>query len=352
MKFKKLLATLFLTIALVMTSINVYGDEPVGMDIRDRLSNPTRNIIDTFEIVFKDDDDNIITEPTIEDHVTVDISWSLTNSESILIEDGDYFSFQLPNIFKINSILSGTLGDFGTFTINPSGEVTFVFNDQVSAHSVVHGFLNFTASLDEQVLENPGKHEVILPIEANSTFNFHLHPTKKDTGIDKKGIADKERNPDYITWEVKINKFYEILNDVKVTDTIPAGLSIEEIIVLPLNLKHDGTFDSYGSALAQTEYTVNGGEVSFHNEIDQPYSIFYKTKIAEAIKPDTGGEIKFINNAKMTSEENGEITTTSSYIAKYGKLIEKSIINMMQKNNLSFGLLNIILEKRFKIILY
>lgn len=322
MKIKKLLATLFLTIALVMTSINVYGDEPVGMDIRDRLSNPTRNIIDTFNIVFKDDD-NIITEPTIEDHVTIDLSWSLENSESILIEEGDYFTFQLPNIFKIDAVLSGTLGTFGSFTIDPSGEVTFVFNDQISAHSVVHGFLNFTASLDEQVIENPGQHEVILPIEENSTFNFHLHPTKKDTGIDKKGVADKERNPDYITWEVKINKFYEILNDVVVTDTIPAGLTIEEIRVLPLNLKHDGTFGSYGPALTAAEYTVNGGEVSFHNEINQPYSIFYKTKINEAIKPDTGGEIKFINNAKMTSEENGEITATSSYIAKYGKLIEK-----------------------------
>ena len=163
-----------------------------------------------------------------------------------------------------------------------------------------------------------------LPIIENSEFKFNITNTIKDTTIDKTGNFDKELKPGYITWEVKINKAYETLNDVVVTDDVHEGLIIEEIETVPLNLNHDGSFKSYCDKLSESEYTTDDSIVRFNRSINQPYAIHYITKIDDSVKLNDGGEVEFKKYAKMISNENEETITDSTICAKYGKLLPKT----------------------------
>ncbi|OCN05455.1 hypothetical protein A4S06_08895 [Erysipelotrichaceae bacterium MTC7] len=246
--------SLFLSVSNVFaeTSSNANSDDE-PKEIGERIGNSDINILDTSLIVFTDDSGAIIENPTINAKVNIRFDWSFENSESILIQEGDYFTFQLPNDFKINTEMSGSLGEYGIFIIDTQGNVKFTFNDAVSQNSNVHGFIEFSARLNEETIGDPGEKVIELPISENSEFKFNVTPTIKDTTIDKTGDFDKELNPGYITWEVKINKAYETLNDVVVTDDIPEGLILEEIEIVPLNLNHDGSFKSYGDKLSESE---------------------------------------------------------------------------------------------------
>ena len=331
MKKFRLSILLLLVMSLFLSASNVFAEtsgntitEDGPKEIGERIGIPGINILDTSSIVFTDDSGAVIENPDINSKVNIRFNWSFENSEAILIQDGDYFTFKLPEDFKINTEMSGNLGEYGVFTIDTQGNVNFTFNEMVNQNSNVHGYIEFSARLNEEIVGDPGEKVIELPISENSEFRFNVTPTIKDTSIDKTGSFDKELNPGYITWEVKINKAYETLNDVVVTDVIPTGLTLEEIEVVPLNLNHDGSFKSYGDKLTTIMYVVNGSEVRFNTSINQPYAIRYITKIDDSIKPNDGGEVEFKNFATMTSNENEEITTDSTIFAKYGKLLTKT----------------------------
>lgn len=317
--------SLFLSVTVILAeTVNNKDSNSGAKDIRDRLGNDDLYILDTSDIIFTDDEGNVIDDPTINSKVNIRFDWSLENNESILIEDGDYYTFKLPDTFKITTEMTGFLGEYGTFIIAPGGNVTFIFNELVGQSSNVNGYIEFSARLNEEIIDNPGEIIITLPINEESEFKFNVTPTVKDTSIEKEGSFDKELNPEYITWEVKINKAYETLTGVSVIDDIPAGLTLDHIEVYPLNLNHDGTFKSYGEELSDSFYGISDSTVTFNDAINQPYAIRYITRIDDANKPNDGGELEFLNHARMESNENEEITTDAPMIASYGKLLTKT----------------------------
>ncbi len=327
--------------ALVFSPINALAELPSwyptedNLDIRDRLSDPSRNIIDSFDISFFDADNNPVSpdEVVIDSKVKIHFIWSFTNSEALLIEEGDYFSFMLPDTFEVSNVMTGELGEYGYFYIGTDNKVILVFNDEVKAHSVVHGELHFDAKINKAKVTEPGPIVIEKPIEEDSEVTITIQPKGVTNTIEKKGKTDKTLNPNQIEWEIWINKPYATLSEVVVTDILPAGLTLDDVVIKPINLKlSDGSFISYGADLSPSAYTVtdsltepNGKDITFNADISKPYAIFLTTTIAESFKPDDGGKVSFQNNATVTSPEFSTSLSTSATIdANYGKLLNKT----------------------------
>ena len=336
---------ILLSISVFLSTTQLSVTAAGEMNIRERLeiTDPVFSILDIFDIKFIDDSGNaIVGDPTINTKVRVTIDWSLLNEHVYLsrptdtspyIHAGDYFTFTLPDSFKILSQMSGTLSEYGSFVINPDKTVTMTFNDEVELQGDINGVIIFDARLDEAEITQPGEYEILTPIKNGGTFTFNVDPINKETGISKEIYALEARsdgkNPSSLTWEVQINKTYEQLSDVVVTDILPLApndsLDLSEIEVYLLNLNHDGTFKSYGSTplVLGTDYTVSGTSVNL-GTINQPYAIRYKTLIKDTFKPNGGGNLAIINNAEMQAKDTTPLTTSASFTAVYGKLLEKT----------------------------
>lgn len=337
----------FVTFSVFLSTTQLPVKAEGEMNIVDRLgiTDPTFSIIDTFDIKFIDDSGNeIVGDPTINTKVRITIDWSLLDEYVYLgrpsdtspyIKAGDFYTFTLPDTFKILNQLNGSLSEYGSFVINPDRTVQMTFNDEVEKKGDIKGVITFDARLDESKITQPGEYEVLTPINGGGKFTLNVDPINKETGISKKVYAIEARNdgknPKSITWEVQINKAYEKLENVVITDVLPVTpndsleLSSIEVEVYLLNLNNDGTFKSYSTSplIPITDYTVVGAQVNL-GDINQPYAIRYKTNIKDSFKPDEGGTITIVNNAEMSATNTNLLTASASFSAVYGKLLEKT----------------------------
>ena len=348
---KAKIVLLALTLVLSFINSTVFANDP-AMSIQERLGLPDLNILDDFIITWIDNDGNEISgDPDINSRALIRVNWSLFERDSNgvnigeyetdLIQPGDFYSFTLPDIFRVNSTISNIdLSGFGTATIYTNNTVVFTFNEIVSQSSEIQGFIEFSVRLNSAELEGPGIKEVILPIREQTTLTFNLVPTTRDTGINKMIHAIvssiNERNPSALTWEVQINKAYETLVNTVVTDTLPASLELssatDSIEVLPLFLNLDGTLkplnERYGTPLVLgTDYTVSGTEVTFLNPINIPYAIRLKTIIKDSSKPPLGGNLTITNQVSLSSDDIATIQASATYVANYGRLLSKTRTN-------------------------
>lgn len=335
------------TLLIALVNIGVVANGTTS--IQNRLGLPDLNIINDMSIVFIDTNGNpIIGDPNINSRARIRFDWALFDRdlngviinelETDLIQPGDTFSFTLPSAFRVpNPINNINLSGFGTASIATNNVVTLTFNELVSQSSEIEGFIEFSASLNEGVLDGPGLKEIILPIREESTFTFNLVPTNLDTGINKLVHAvvssANERNPSAITWEVQINKAYATLVNAVLTDVLPASLTLSEdanaIEVLPLFLNLDGTLkplnQRYGTPLIEgVDYSVSGTTVTFLNTITTPYAIRFKTDIRDEFKPTLGGNLPITNQANLTSDGLDAIQASATYTAVYGQLLTKT----------------------------
>lgn len=331
MNFKKLTALLVIFVVLI-TSTSLIAQETnlpeiaTGKDIRERLGNPDINLLDTGEIIFKNDKGEVIAKPDLNSKLQVNFDWSLENKEAILVEAGDYFTFKLPETFRINYDFTGPLGEYGNFFVDANGYVTIVFNKNVCDSSNVHGYVNFEVKLNEEVIGQPGHKEILLPVKDASNIEFDLVPKVIDRSIEKNGTIDRDLNPESASWDVVINKGYETLPNVVVTDYLPEELELEEIIVYPVQLDNDGNYQkdiSYGEPLSKDAYSTDGAIVSFNDTINSPYAIRFVTKIKEESKLSKGGTLTLTNNAMMTYEGGEEYPASDTIHAIFGRKLEK-----------------------------
>ena len=343
--FLRKVFVVFITVSVFLSTTQLPVKAAGEMNIVERLgiTDPTFSIIDTFDIKFIDDSGNeIVGDPTINTKARITINWSILDEYVYLgrpsdtspyIKAGDFYTFTLPDTFKILNQLSGSLSEYGSFVINPDRTVQMTFNDEVEKQGDINGIITFDARLDEAKITQPGEYEVLTPINGGGTFTLNVDPINKETGISKKVYATEARsdgkNPKSITWEVQINKAYEDLSNVVVTDVLPVtpndSLELSGIEVYLLNLNNDGTFNSYSASPLSpgTDYTVVGSQVNL-GDINQPYAIRYKTNIKDSFKPDGGGTITIVNNAEMSATNTTLLTASASFSAIYGRLLEKT----------------------------
>ena len=140
---KAKIVLLALTLVLSFINSTVFANDP-AMSIQERLGLPDLNILDDFIITWIDNDGNEISgDPDINSRALIRVNWSLFERDSNgvnigeyetdLIQPGDFYSFTLPDIFRVNSTISNIdLSGFGTATIYTNNTVVFTFNEIVS----------------------------------------------------------------------------------------------------------------------------------------------------------------------------------------------------------------------------
>lgn len=321
---------LLLVLSIVLSGSDVLAntegkksDAEASISIGERLGIDNLNILESGEIKFLDESGNVVENPDIDSKVEVYFDWSLVGLDTTKIKPGDYFEFLIPDTFEVNNTMSGLLGDYGTFIINPDRSVRLIFNENVATESEILGHVLLRVRFNEEILESPGKIEIKLPVKGEQDFEFNIKPKNVSTNVDKSGRAEPALNPKYITWDISINKAYEKLDGAVVVDTLPKGLTAESVEVIPLNLNHDGSFKSLGDPIADSLYDFVGSRVRFKETIEQPFLIRLKTKIEDEVKPDDGGELSFINQVSFRDGEEHKNIAEATVITSYGKLLVK-----------------------------
>lgn len=308
-------------------------------DVKDILSSlgygpKEQSILSDMVVTYTDKNGNVVTEPTVNDTIHFAFDWKLPDDVAILVNAGDYYSFKLPDNIKIQKNMTLPLNDYASAIVGKDGTVKIVFTDEVKGSSEVHGTLHFTAGFNENQIDGSGNLIIQVPDEENlPSTEVNIKPTE-GAMIDKNGHFDKKQNPDNVIWNVEINKGLDTLENAKVTENLPAGLSYESVQVYEVAIDLHGKVIAGSEKLVTTGYTVDqAGNVQFTNPINGAYRLVYQTSINDDVKPFEGGAVKFTNNAVLTSDENPEGLSTSATVdAEYGKILTKDAANYDPKN--------------------
>lgn len=329
---KKILVVLLIVMSF---NINTFAQElSNGRDIKVVIGKDEKgndyNMLVGGDLKFVDDEGNIVDPITKDARVSITFDFNVDADHLDMLQNGDYFEFDLPELMKVSMPMSGSLSDelgytFGTYHIGVDGKVRFEFTDIEDVDLAnLTGFLKLYVSLDADALENAGEKKITLPVKDGKDYEFVIEPTNPITGISKTGKVDKVLNPEYITWEVLINRDFQDLSDVVVSDELPIGLTLEDIEVLPYIMDLDGKFVGYGEPIDPDSdfYTVEKSDVLFSN-IKTPFAIRYKTRINDEFKPDEGGVKEFVNEVTLNANGHEQKSTTAKVSAKYGVLLNK-----------------------------
>ncbi len=306
--------------------------DTTGNDISQYLpSADNGTIIDSADITFTDQDGNTVDpdQVTADTNVSFDYKWSIPNDleDGYQLKAGDYFTFQLPSnvVYRPGT---GSLGDYGTYSIAADGTVTFTFNGNVTDHSDISG--DFYYNQTQISVTTPGQTTIVIPTkEGPVTTNIVVNPTGGDD-ISKAGHASSGSNPKQVIWDVTVNTDGNELKNAKISDSMPSGTILASTAVYPLTIDMSGNVTATGAALVEgTNYTVDSnGTVTLIGKYADTYQAFkveYTTNIDADAIPDDGGNVTFNNTA--TLDNDGKTSPASATVtASYGKLLTKSFL--------------------------
>ncbi|OIK56414.1 SpaA isopeptide-forming pilin-related protein [Oenococcus oeni] len=310
----------------------VAEDDTAGNNISQYLpSTDNGTIIDSADITFTDQDGNTVDpdQVTADTNVSFDYKWSIPNDleDGYQLKAGDYFTFQLPSnvVYRPGT---GSLGDYGTYSIAADGTVTFTFNGNVTDHSDISG--DFYYNQTQISVTTPGQTTIVIPTkEGPVTTNIVVNPTGGDD-ISKAGHASSGSNPKQVIWDVTVNTNGNELKNAKISDSMPSGTTLASTAVYPLTIDMSGNVTATGAALVEgTDYTVDSnGTVTLIGKYADTYQAFkveYTTNIDADAIPDDGGNVTFNNTA--TLDNDGKTSPASATVtASYGKLLTKSFL--------------------------
>ncbi|MDN6900642.1 SpaA isopeptide-forming pilin-related protein [Oenococcus sicerae] len=307
----------------------VKADAITGEDISQYLpASDNGTIIDSATITVNDSTNPIADGQSLSpsDKINLAYNWSIPNDllNGYQIKDGDYFSFQLPSNITYRAG-TGTLGDYGTYSISDTGKVTFTFNSNVENVSDVSGTFDYNQSQINVTV--PGKTTIDIPVKSgNQTTNIVVNPTGGDD-ISKAGSLSASANPKQVIWDVTVNTDGEELKNAKVTDPMPTGTTLSKTTIFPLTIDMQGNVTGTGAALTEgTDYIVDAnGTVQFIGAYADTYSAFkieYTTDVNADTIPNDGGSVTF-NNTATLSNNGKDYPASASVTATYNGLLKK-----------------------------
>lgn len=312
------------------TQNKLAADEP--QDVKDIFaslgySDEDATILTGMDITYFDPDGNPVDNPEINDTVHFAFTWAIPDDVGAEINAGDYYRFEMPDTIKIVQNQDISLGEYGTVEVRTDGTVTFVFTDAVHEHSNVHGTVEFDTQLNEDEIDGPGDITIKIPFEDNlPEIDVNVKPTV-DSTIDKSGYFDKEVNPDYVNWQVDINKALDTIDTARVNENFPPGLTYQSVKVYKVQVDLKGEVYDDSEELVTSGYTVDAnGNVTFTTPISDAYRLKYVTKIDDDVKPEKGGNVAFENSATLVADGT-ELPAKASVTAYYGKLLTKQATN-------------------------
>ncbi|MBM5608007.1 hypothetical protein D8X97_07000 [Listeria ivanovii] len=308
----------------------IAADEP--QDVKDIFaslgySEADSTILTGMELTYFDEDGNPVDDPTVNDYVHFKFTWAIPNDVGAEIQAGDYYTFELPDTVKITQNQTIPLDPYANVEISTDGTVKFIFTDEVQTHSNVNGTLEFDTQLNPEDIDGPGEITIKIPFEDNiPPVDINVKPAVEST-IEKSGHFDKELNPDYIYWQVDINKSLDTVSNAVVNETFPPGTTFQSVEVYKVQVDLYGEVYPGSEELVTSGYTVDAaGNVTFTTPISDAYRLKYTTKIDEDAKPEAGGSKTFENTAVLVADGT-ELPAKASVAGSYGTLLTKQASN-------------------------
>ena len=319
-------------------TVKTVSESTEGNDISKYLPDDSKGTIITgAQIEFTDDKGNKVdpTQVTKDTNLNFQYTWAIPDElkDGYQLKDGDYFSFKLPEgiTYKPGT---GTLGDYGTYSIAADGTVKFIFNSNVENVNHIEGTFGYTSTISsdsssgkENIVIDTTTGPVTIPIVVQPSGGNDIAKTGQLTGANTSG-----NNPTGITWNVTINTNGQELKNATISDPMPSDTTntvpttLKSVVVYPLTIDLDGNVTKTGDPLKEgTDYNVENGKITFIGEYADTYQAFkieYTSDIDSSKLPDNGGKLTFTNKATLTN--NGkEIPASATVNANYGKLLNK-----------------------------
>lgn len=304
-----------------------------GTDIRTYFPGGSGTILTGSNLVYLDDDGNIIEPPVpANTHVRIYYAWSIPEEVRSQIKAGDYFDFKLPEELHPSKPLNGELKNadgevYATYTVDQDGNVRFTFSEEVENQSDINGSFYFDAQFDQEHIDGPGDITIHYPVEDDiPPVDVEIRPDT-ETSIDKKGHFDRTPNPNNVEWTVDVNQSMEHLTDPNVTENWPEGINYKSVKVYELVMNLDGTVKEVGRELNPSDYTVDAnGNVTVKGDTNKAYRLVYQTAIDDSAKPENGGKVSFTNHATLSDKNDPDgIDAKATVTTNYGKPVEKSM---------------------------
>lgn len=310
-----------------------------GNDISQYLPDDSKGTIITgAKIEFTDSKGNTVdpAQVTKDTNLNFQYTWAIPNElkDNYQLKDGDYFSFKLPEgiTYKPGT---GTLDEYGTYSIAADGTVKFIFNSKVENVNHIEGTFGYTSTISSD--SSAGKDTikidtttgpVTIPIVVQPTGGNDIAKTGQLTGANTSG-----NNPTGITWNVTINTNGQELKNATISDPMPRDTTntvpttLKSVVVYPLTVDLNGNVTKTGDPLKEgTDYNVENGKITFigaYADTYQAFRIEYTSDIDSSKLPDNGGKLTFTNKATLTN--NGtDYPAEATVNANYGKLLNKS----------------------------
>ena len=259
------------------------------------------------------------TVPTINNNKLVDnakygegkfyISPTYTFPNDVVLQNGDYMVYQVPNEFKIEQdsttdlrAADGTV--IAKLTTNKAANTATitVTNQEYFANLPEDKTITalFTVVWADSVkLDTPYK----ITIPGAGVYNLtRTVPDEDPTGFTKWGVQDSS-DPNYVNWRIRINRYAKQLTNVNIADTIPEGQVLASDIT-------GYYFTEWNKAetrppLAKTDVTItdpnhfsirpNGGTLD-----NKGLYVMYKTRLTAPVDNATK---KAFNNATATTDQ-------------------------------------------------
>ncbi|WP_274528386.1 collagen binding domain-containing protein [Paenibacillus piscarius] len=262
----------------------------------------------------------------VDSTVTLDYTWSLPDGHGY--SQGDSFTFQLPEQFRLFNDIQGGLksdeGTVGTFTVSQAThQVIMTFNDYIESHANVQGTLRINTQFDKQVISGSTVQQILFPVNGGvQTVTVSFKPAVGST-ITKKGVSGGF-NADHIEWTVDVNKRLEAVSQAAVTDPIPAGLSLDSTVTLSvyqLNVLLDGTV-TQGPLVDSSGYTAGVADSTLNLKFNAPvitgaYRIVYTTQVVN------DNLSSFTNTATFTGEGRAPASASATVEIERGGSLNK-----------------------------
>lgn len=312
---------------------NMRADGPT--DIRDYFPNGEGTILTSSNLVYLDEDGNVVTPPITADMtVRAFYTWSIPEDVRKQIEPGDYFDFKLPDELKPKQAQTGGLKNeagevYAKYTIDENGNIRFEFTEEVKNQSDITGSFFFDTVFKKEHIDGPGDITIHYPVEDDlPPVNIEIRPNT-DQSIDKQGHFDRTPNPSSVEWTVDFNQSMNHLEDPTITENWPQGIDFKSVKVMELEMNLDGTIKEVSRELNPNEYTVDqNGNVTIVGETNKAYRLVYQTNINNSVKPEDGGKVSFTNVAKLTDKNDDDgIDAKATVTNSYGKPVEKNMVN-------------------------
>ncbi|MBC6315682.1 SpaA isopeptide-forming pilin-related protein [Listeria grandensis] len=240
--------------------------------------------------------------PTTDEAVKLQFEWSL--DDSLNVKEGDTYTFNLPNAFKMYNALKGdlTVGGvkYGKYTVSEDGTVVLTFNKEAETTSNVSGFLTINTTFNKSALTGSTEQTIQLPTKQDNQLDLSFVP-ENGTAIEKSGKPNKNFNADQINWQINVNTEKAVLKNATLTDPIQAGqlLLADTIKVYYMDVALDGT-SKVGALADPADYTVttSGGDfsVAFKDGATTAYRVQYATAITDTSVGTYRNEASFTNN--------------------------------------------------------